>query len=1322
MKKNNKRLVSILLLFAFLISTLSVFTFFSAAEEEGEGGLDEDILVLYNRTFDEGWNYENGLTTSEKKTHNYSIDHEVTTDYSYNYFLRAEAGSTTAGYVYFNFAGNSNTALSGGTVIEFSIKADDVCAGMGNIMTGYTRQKKTINILSINALGELIAFPSISAANSATKCTHDSSTIVNGYCAACDKCDHTVTEGNTCLGCGANWGVKLGKIENEWLNIALLFDWGAQGMPTPLKCKILWGENYENSADVQFGYDVFGDKAITQFRMNIPAGTDDSHIGKSYCIDNLSIYQNAKAAFEEPLDIPEDNYGQRVDANAVKTIEILQGTNVKTKNQILEEALIMKLGVGNALVANEKTYIAEKYGIPVLNSGNVMIPLELLLDYIGYPYYLHPDGKSYDITTGTSITNITLGRDNAAVDNQKIDLSAVPGVITNADKAYSVIALEDVEKLFPGMLTVYDDMGLIVIYEDVTRDDDSDNEDIVNRTDDLDLMLDFMKKFLFDTVEEAKLTNSYVSTGNKIYENVKAHTNDFSHPYILTNQSTFDSLKAAYASGENEALKANLQKIVDDANANYEKYAKVEGGQYKGIKDGMTPVNVYSDFTVSDTNPDDTPDGYDPVAGRLEIVVDYTEWLPNLAFAYQITGDKKYAQLAYDWCVALADWTHWGPGYFTDCAEATANIAITYDWLYNIFKEIGNPELIAQGIYALGVHDGYVSASGKVCEHARSLGDQSGYTTLSTSSNAVGSAGMIIGSMAIFDYLELNEKEKSEAIFLLGNNLINIGKYGLDQYAPDGSYIESATYWNYGTNYFFKLVMALMSATGDDYGLMDTWGIETTCYYAVHIENSDGYVWNYHDGGGDGVTTGELSTIDSSMFFFVGSYYSDSALIAIRQNQLAAGKPGKVISIYDLLYYPTEQYEAPELPLTYYMPGIDAFVSRSDWEEGARYVGLMGGQNDASHGHLDSGNFIYQDNGIFWFMDLGSENYNVYDYFGVNRYKHYRVSAEGHNVVILEGNDIVINYGQYPDSRGVMTTPYTNEYGSYAIVDNTNVYFGNASAATRGMLVTNNGNTIVLQDELDCNVNINMIKWVAHTAATSIQIDETGKFAYLSATDKDGNERILRAALVTPGTYSELKFTFEQDTETPLLSSTYVTEDSVNLGGEREYGRVGVKRLIIESTTTMSLKVAVVLEYVESVGDTSNVGYTWAAMNSWKPVESTDNSVQVDTTKRQGVYKGDIKTSTNIANTLIGNADTFNDAASLKKLYNALTTVQYTLDYYEYDRTTIPTAYAKDYNTFSGCKESYDEFVDYVKVNVTNMNSIITNLYGATVESETEAE
>ena len=147
-------------------------------------------------------------------------------------------------------------------------------------------------------------------------------------------------------------------------------------------------------------------------------------------------------------------------------------------------------------------------------------------------------------------------------------------------------------------------------------------------------------------------------------------------------------------------------------------------------------------------------------------------------------------------------------------------------------------------------------------------------------------------------------------------NLNSLAKYGLGQYAPDGSYVESPGYWSYGTNTLFRLVASLMSATGDDYGFMDTWGLDTTCYFAVHSESSDYKTWNFNDG--------SVGVQDSSFFFFVGDFYGDDNLVRVRKKQLEGGKSS---NLYDILFYDTSITGEPELSKDYLMAGIDACKS-----------------------------------------------------------------------------------------------------------------------------------------------------------------------------------------------------------------------------------------------------------------------------------------------------------------------------------------------------------------------------------------------------------
>jgi hypothetical protein len=223
-----------------------------------------------------------------------------------------------------------------------------------------------------------------------------------------------------------------------------------------------------------------------------------------------------------------------------------------------------------------------------------------------------------------------------------------------------------------------------------------------------------------------------------------------------------------------------------------------------------------------------------------------------------------------------------------------------------------------------------------------------------------------------------------------------------------------------------KLIMALDSSTGTNYGLKDTWGIDKTFYFALHMENSDGEDWNYHEDGAGSVLGADAMGVDTQMLSFAANLFNDGQLFEVRQQQIANGKK---VSIFDVLSYTSDFEDAyVDLELDYKMEGIDAFVSRSDWENGALYVGIMGGANnfspyttkgtgDDQFGQLDSGNWIYANNGNTWFTDLGSDNYGAYAYFGSYRYRYYRNSTEGNNVLFFTSKQASLPWGQDPNGE-----------------------------------------------------------------------------------------------------------------------------------------------------------------------------------------------------------------------------------------------------------------------------------------------------------------
>ena len=140
MKNKFIKILSALLVLSFLVTTFSVFSFAEDTGSSDTGG-ENDSLGSYelftNRDFGEGWDYDNGFTKFSAGTNKLGIDYEEDVLGNYNYFARFEVAGTGASFARVEFGALAVTPSScdetPGTVIEFSIKADDI-AKLGNIM------------------------------------------------------------------------------------------------------------------------------------------------------------------------------------------------------------------------------------------------------------------------------------------------------------------------------------------------------------------------------------------------------------------------------------------------------------------------------------------------------------------------------------------------------------------------------------------------------------------------------------------------------------------------------------------------------------------------------------------------------------------------------------------------------------------------------------------------------------------------------------------------------------------------------------------------------------------------------------------------------------------------------------------------------------------------------------------------------------------------------------------------------------------------------------------------------------------------------------
>ncbi len=697
------------------------------------------------------------------------------------------------------------------------------------------------------------------------------------------------------------------------------------------------------------------------------------------------------------------------------------------------------------------------------------------------------------------------------------------------------------------------------------------------------------------------------------------------HPYLFANQSKFNALSDVYNNPESNP---ELYSYIN--------YQVTQAANIYGSYNGSLATKV------TNTNTDTSNNGYD-VGGRLGTAANHTENIQTLAFAYQMTRDTKYAQLAYDYAIQMGTWEHWGPGHFLNAADAMAPFAIAYDWLYDAWVALNlNVSAIESILFTHGLLPAYYSAANGglptawVSPKVTSGGN---YTNRTNNWNTVCNSGVTIASLALmgvttsadgtkidntFDgtydaSTEYNTTSKiiaawgsttgSKAPTVISNGtyqdyaeyLINVAlasvpALGLGQYVPDGSYIESNGYWSYGTNTLYEMIAALISATGSDWELLSQPGIKNTAYFALNTQSGGGQSWNYHDSD----TTGPA---DTYWFQFLGSaaVYGDIDLAGIRKHFLST-IPNLRSSVWDIIYYMSDEeigdWVFPDLE--YYAEGVDGYVVRDGWDLDSSYAAFMGNTNNLGHGQIDSGSFVYYNKGVKWFGDLGTENYNVKEFWGdensdgIGRYNYYKMGGEGNNDLIVTGNSS-LPYGQALDGFGYLTSHGSNAYGAYAILDNTSVYGTLASSAKRGMLMTNDRRTVVIQDEVTFTSS-QSVAWIAHTEQNVI-LSLDGRVAYLV-----NGDNAIKVTLVSADTSLKFEILGVGGGSNKLLTGTLDDNYSESNGGVAQDDLTGWQRLVIRSTG-ITFNVAVVIEEVPFGEDAEAFGsaYTWEDMASWVP-------------------------------------------------------------------------------------------------------------------------
>lgn len=532
---------------------------------------------------------------------------------------------------------------------------------------------------------------------------------------------------------------------------------------------------------------------------------------------------------------------------------------------------------------------------------------------------------------------------------------------------------------------------------------------------------------------------------------------------------------------------------------------------------------------------------------RLMYVSDeLEEMMLCLGMAYQLTGDRKYAQAAWKHIEAVAAFPDWNPFHHIDVGIMAIGFSVAYDWMYDCWSDEQKrimEEAIADNCFYIAnltYEDDKASMGGVVMENNH---------------NVVCNGGILIAAIAFGNvYPELCAKMASYAIRCL--------EYMMWHFAPDGAWYEGPQYAGMTIEYVSRTLAALETAFGSCYSLDLVQGIDRAAEYLSYSQ-SDISCYNFADG--------DYGIATSAGLFWLYEKYGIKGVkdeVAAQRYSRSMRKTDAIV--HCLQWYSTaEESAAQSLPRDRYYAGSEIITMRNSWERGQTFVGIKAGDTIYDHSHLEAGSFIYDSMGVRWAWEMGRDDYNLDGYWDIDkRFKIFRLRAEAHNTV-------VINPGEEPcyvlGARADVMEYRTNADGVVVRIDMGRVLAENVTAAERGYMFTNNRKTLVVRDEITLK-KPSEVYWLMYTKA-DVKITEN------------------TATLTQDG--KKLRMEFNSDKEGTLYTEAAKPFDrSPKVDGQME--NEGFYRLVYRIKTDGSLSITVKLEpdnvkalenYVKPIGE-----------------------------------------------------------------------------------------------------------------------------------------
>lgn len=484
------------------------------------------------------------------------------------------------------------------------------------------------------------------------------------------------------------------------------------------------------------------------------------------------------------------------------------------------------------------------------------------------------------------------------------------------------------------------------------------------------------------------------------------------------------------------------------------------------------------------------PDGLRLLATSRRVL----ERVATLGLVGRVENDRRYRERVWRELQAAAAFPDWNPKHFLDVGEMTTAFAIGYDWFHDQWTP-EQREAIEAAIVRHGLEPAMRAYRGEAPRQ------ESWWVDSEHNWNQVTHGGVGIGALAVME----ERPELASEVLHRGLSKLPLA---MQHYGPDGAWNEGPGYWHYASLFNTLILNALETSVGTEFGLSRIPGYPETGWFPIYVTSPIGDRFSFADVGRG------ASPTNGAELLWMANRYGEPAFAA---HQLRYGRDLREnrANPFNLIWYTPSLRGAAagDAPLDRHFRVAEVVTMRSSWDNpDAVFVGFKAGDNRANHSNLDLGTFVLDALGVRWATELGSDDYNLPNYFDDAdydsfRWKYYRMRAEGQNTLVLNPDQ---RADQDPNAATRIVELHSEPLRAHAVADLSPAYERHARSVRRGIALLNGRRQVLVQDEIRARAP-SQAWWFMHTEA-EVEIGPDGSTATLTRDGKRLWARVLAPA------------------------------------------------------------------------------------------------------------------------------------------------------------------------------------------------------------------